>query len=326
MKTIHRLIDYVHETLNISLEVEKWDRVRKLPIYMNDTYVFYKTGFLGISCVLMVSKEKSAQTPAIVKKHISLVQNTWDGEIIYVHANVTAFNRKRLIEQKVPFIIPGNQMYLPFVGIDLREHYRQIKEVTEHFRPSTQAVILFVLNNKIEQVLTPSFLAEKLGYSVMTLSRALDEIESASLGNVEIHGRERILSFKLPKRELWENALKYLSSPVKNKIWIEQDNNLQNEMIAGLSALALYSNLAQPANPVRALTNFELTHLNKQGSIINQFQQELYSIEIEIWSYTPRLFSKNNVVDKYSLFLSLKDVKDERVQTALEQMMETIEW
>jgi hypothetical protein len=30
-----------------------------------------------------------------------------------------------LIEQKVSFIVPGNQLYLPDLGLDLREYFRQ---------------------------------------------------------------------------------------------------------------------------------------------------------------------------------------------------------
>ncbi len=29
------------------------------------------------------------------------------------------------IAQKVPFIVPGNQLYLPDLGLDLREYFRQ---------------------------------------------------------------------------------------------------------------------------------------------------------------------------------------------------------
>jgi hypothetical protein len=37
-----------------------------------------------------------------------------------------------------------------------------------------------------------------------------------------------------------------------------------------------------------------------------------------VWSYKPELFAKERVVDRLSLYLSLKDNEDERVQAALE--------
>jgi len=46
--------------------------------------------------------------------------------------------------------------------------------------------------------------------------------------------------------------------------------------------------------------------------------------ELEIWNYNPKLFSENERVDPFSLYLSLRDTKDERVETALEELMEKI--
>ena len=33
----------------------------------------------------------------------------------------------QLVEQRVPFIVPGNQMYLPPLGLDFREHFRRLQ-------------------------------------------------------------------------------------------------------------------------------------------------------------------------------------------------------
>ncbi|HCK98976.1 MAG TPA: hypothetical protein DHW42_02560 [Candidatus Marinimicrobia bacterium] len=326
MNLIHRFEDYLYETLNISVKAEKWAESRRLPIYLNDLYLFYEINILNVLGLLMVAKDENEQTPATVKKHISTVQNNWNGEVIYIHPKVTAFNRKRLIEQKVSFAIPGNQLYLPFLGIDLREHYRQIKESRKTLSPSTQAVILYVLNNRINQLLTPSILANRLKYTVMTLSRAFDEIESADLGKVMIDGRERVLSFELSKSELWDKALELLISPVRKRTWIIDDDYQRYGVTAGLSGLSVYSNLAQPSVPIVAFSKEEWKLNINRRDLIERPQKEPGSVEIEVWSYSPRLFSQNNVVDKYSLYLSLRDNKDERVQKALEQMMERIEW
>ena len=51
-------------------------------------------------------QEKEEQPPAVIRNHISQVQTKWDGELIYIRNWVSAYNRKRLIEQKVPFGCP----------------------------------------------------------------------------------------------------------------------------------------------------------------------------------------------------------------------------
>ncbi|EFB40206.1 MULTISPECIES: hypothetical protein [Parachlamydia] len=47
-------------------------------------------------------------------------------------------------------------------------------------------------------------------------------------------------------------------------------------------------------------------------------------IELEVWNYDPELFAKDGIVDPFSLYLSLQESKDERVEGALEEMMEKI--
>ena len=50
------------------------------------------------------------------------------------------------------------------------------------------------------------------------------------------------------------------------------------------------------------------------------------AFELEIWHYDPDLFAKKGCVDPYSLYLSLKETEDERVEAALEELMEKIKW
>ena len=47
---------------------------------------------------------------------------------------------------------------------------------------------------------------------------------------------------------------------------------------------------------------------------------------IETWKYAPALLSDGNAVDPLSLYLSLKDSPDERVQSELADMMENVPW
>jgi len=48
------------------------------------------------------------------------------------------------------------------------------------------------------------------------------------------------------------------------------------------------------------------------------------SSELEIWNYNPELFSKDGIVDPFSLYLRLEADGDERIESALENMMEKI--
>jgi len=317
---------YMKETLDIAAQPKKWIAAEKLPFYLQNIYVFFKVSILDTPCLAMAAKDEVEQTPATIHKHILMVQKKWDHEIIYVHPKVSSYNRKRLIEHKVPFVVPGNQMYLPFLGIDLREHFKKIRNSDPQCSPSTQTVVLYALLHDTGNGFTPKMLAGPLGYTPMTMTRAFDELQAAGLGEITMEGRERVLRFDRNKKDLWENARKFLRNPVKKRLWVKSFINEPLGVKAGLTALAHYSALAEPANPVFAMTGKKWKKIKNRNGVKELTIAEPDAFELEIWSYSPRLLEIGNVVDRFSLYLSLQAKNDERVESALEKMMEQITW
>ncbi|MBT8373616.1 MAG: hypothetical protein KJN80_01755 [Deltaproteobacteria bacterium] len=133
---------YLKETLDINVRPKQWPET--LPIFLRNMYVFLEVRILGLPCLIMAAKDRAEQTPATIQKHMLQVRKKWPDEVIYVQQKVTSYNRKRLIQNKIPFVVPLNQMYLPFLGIDLREHFKDIRETEANFSPSTQVVVLFI--------------------------------------------------------------------------------------------------------------------------------------------------------------------------------------
>jgi RNA polymerase sigma factor (sigma-70 family) len=266
------------------------------------------------------------QPAATVRKHMNQVRSKWDGEIIYVRDQVAAYQRRRLIEQKVPFVIPGNQMYLPMLGIDLREHFRQIRQAAPNLMPATQVVVIHVLLHGIDHVFTPVELAERLGYSKMTMTRAFNELEAAGLGDISMEGRQRCLRFHSGHGKLWKKTLPLLRSPVKQCRHVRPPARKRFGTIAGLSALAHYSMLAAPSIPVVAVSSSQWKTFQKDTSLAKAAADDPESLEVQVWSYDPKLFISDGTVDRLSLFLSLRDDEDERVEAALEEMMEAVSW
>jgi hypothetical protein len=97
-------------------------------------------------------------------------------------------------------------------------------------------------------------------------------------------------------------------------------------LTAGLTALANYSMLAAPPAPVVATTTTTWKQLQQQFNWEPAVVGDPDALEVELWSYEPKLLATENVVDRLSLYLSLKDDADERVQGALEEMMEGMQW
>lgn len=330
MKTENNIIaafqKYLEDALGIPITVIEWQEQGTMPFFLRDAYAFYTTVLLNTHCLLMKPRDNQELTPFSVKKHMSLVHEKWRGEIIYLNESITAYNRKRLIEQKVSFVVPDKQMYLPFLGMDLREHFRKLKEAPAQFSPSTQKVVIYALLFGNGQAYTPSGLASVLGYTTMTLTRAFNELETAGLADVKVKGKERLLSFHNDKRHLWETAQKYLGSPIQKRRWIAQPKKELLLPKAGLSALSHYSMLAEPTHTTVAASKETWDHLRTQQEYREYLAAEPGMYEIEIWSYDPGRYAKDGFVDPFSLYLSLHGTDDERIEASLEEMLEKWTW
>jgi DNA-binding MarR family transcriptional regulator len=317
---------YVRDILGITLVFLTWEKAKELPFYLRDHYGYFFTELLGVKCALMVDINEEERTPAIIGKLVQQVRKQGGMEVIYVREAVTSYNRKRLIEQRVPFIIPGNQMYLPTLGIDLREHLRSQREKRTTFSPSTQALLLYILHQKEINSLRPAQLAQILGYKKMTIGRSFRELEEAGIGEHNASARHRQLRFEVRGKALWDKVMPYLETPVRKRIYVPPGINIGNGILAGLSALARYTMLAEPRNPVYAIPYDEWKARKRRENLIEFPFEEPDSLEIELWNYSPALFCENEIADRLSLFLSLKDSKDERVQAAIEELMGGLTW
>lgn len=218
-------------------------------------------------------------------------------------------------------------MYLPMLGIDLREHFRTLRAETREFGPATQALVIHVLHHGTPaRVFSSADLAKRLGCSAMTVTLALNELESADLGEVFRNGRERCIRFAESPRDTWSKALPLLRSPVTKRLYVEALHGEAPGICAGVSALAQCTMLAQPDHPILAFSKDEWTALRKAQHIIELPAPEPNALEFEVWSYAPSLFAKDGMVDRLSLYLSLKEIQDERVEAALEEMMKGFPW
>jgi hypothetical protein len=137
---------YLQETLGLAPEIRRWEGARKLPYYLQDAFGFRELTLLGAKTLLAVERRTTAVPAAALREQLNAVAAIAGLPVTYVTAALQSYERRRLIQQKVPFIVPGNQLYLPELGIDLREYFRQRPRVREaQFSPSTQAMLISAL-------------------------------------------------------------------------------------------------------------------------------------------------------------------------------------
>jgi hypothetical protein len=301
---------------------------KNAPIFITEQYAFYsmKAGegkFLGV-----VLRDPEHFKPSALEKHQQYFPPQDNKErgykgFVLIADHLAGFVRKRLIEKKISFVVPKVQLYWPELGLEFRTRgsSKAAQKAAERFDPATQAVLIGALNGSYPPPVTPKDLEKKLHYSLMSMTRALSQIEAAGIGKGVKKGRQRFIS--LPeKASLWKQAWLLLNNPVREtrRLW-EHDVPNNCKLLAGESALAEMSALVTPQTATYAVGREQWKKLQKKA-IPHLTLDEPGTCAVQVWRYDPTLFAKKGMVDVFSLYLSLKDETDERVELALKEALE----
>lgn len=326
---------YLCEVLGFDTpEVRPWSRDGELPYFLRDAFLFRELELLGHPVLLAIDQQADKPRLAELRTRLDKVAALAGRPVVYVTGALASYERKRLIEQKVPFIVPGNQLYLPDLGIDLREYFRQRSPAAvTAFSPSTQALLLTaLLRQPWQSEWQVSAMAADLGYTAMTLSRAVKELTAGGLAEVYSVGRSRWLRMDGSPQAVWERAAPMLRSPLKRTFWAYPPPAIagQSWRLAGLSALAKLSMLDEPRWPVYAMSQAQWK-VATEAAATEAGMEELPepvsgAWEWQLWRYGPALLPEGETVDALSLLLSLRDDADERVQLALDDLKAFLPW
>ncbi len=320
---VNELCIYLRNILGITVKPEVWEKSLELQQYLKMQYLLYSIKIYNTSIVLAFDRDPELQTPEKIEKQLQQISMNNEMKVVYVCNTITGYDRKRLIERKLSFIVPRKQMFLPFLGIDLKELFnKKIHQIEKWSFPTQYLLIYLLTHNEIDEI-NPTKAAAVTGYTKMTMSRTFSELQIAEVGKHFIRGKERFIQIGEDKGAVWETAIPYLRTPVSKKIIAK---NPQNEIffekckVAGESALAHYTMINAPKTPVYAIHKNDL---GKRGAhSINAIPYpESDSIELELWNYPLILNDPNQAVDRYSLYLSLIENVDDRIQQELKTLM-----
>lgn len=363
---------YVESVLGLKLRLTPWKHDKILPYVLRDRYEFFVTEIFGGECLILKERRQREVSVADIAKHMQAINNLQTfkkspktGELmIFVTDALPSYDRKRLIEKGVQFIVPGNQLYLPAFGMDLREYYRQRLEKPQVLSPATQSMLIqYLIKGWRGRLLTTRSIFEKsFTYSKMTVTRAIKELTDLNIVQPGKDMGEAAIFFHLSPKDTWERAKDYMRTPVKKTLWLNVIPEASDTpmLLAGETALAEMSLLASPKVPSFAMTTVHFDHIRELaqsgrsrkmnlayegefgvwGSVsktakskfettspYHEVPQNHAACCIQFWSYDP-LHSSTvaGIVDPFSLYLSLKDEQDDRVQMCLDEMMESVKW
>lgn len=281
-------------------------------------YSFYKANFNGQRFCLLVSKRAEKSTPTKYKQLSNKLEQLLACPIVFLFDRLENYERNRLIERGVYFVVSEKYVYLPYLIINAKE---TDKNNADGLTTSAQFLLLYHLQVKNITGLTVREVEELVSYKYVTLTRAITNLEALHLCRSEKGtDRQKRIFFDDAPAILWQKSQSYLNTPIKKVVYCNEMKSV-NFPICGINALSHYSNLNPETTAMFAMDESEFRNAELSGLFRN-----LNSVEgetkIEVWKYTP-VTEKNtsDFVDKLSLYLTLRDDRDPRVEKELELMI-----
>lgn len=131
---------------------------------------------------------------------------------------------------------------------------------------------------------------------------------------------QKVLYSAKGPRELFEVAKIHLPNPVKRTIYVPKTEIKEKLLMSGYSALSEYSMLNPPAVGCYAVESVSKWEKNASGKLQNSDDQ----CAVELWRYDPQKLACGEIVDRLSLALALREDKDERIEEAIEEMLDGV--
>ena len=302
-----------------------------LPHFIIDRYAIWQGSLNGRTLLLMAIKEilpPGSGATAQYLKHRDLVQRELGADLVLLLLD-RAPNaiRRQMVDRKIGFIASGAQLYVPEAFLDLRERAPAFAIASAaSISPTTQFLLLAIMQGRGLGDLNLTELADDLGVSIMSISRTLDELEALQLAKAHHVGRQRRLHMLLRGQKLWEAVQAQLQSPVRKVRVVYAQDGEKIGPLAGTSALARYTMLAPPRTETRAILAASWKSLAVADTLRPATAFDDERIEVQTWTYDPRILARNGVIDPLSLYLSVRGSPYERVAQAAEELLEPFEW
>jgi phosphoribosylformylglycinamidine (FGAM) synthase PurS component len=309
----------------------------RLPMYIHETFKLYSINLFNTGIILAELKNEDKLSIQQTEKQVQQIKNLLNLKVVVVLENVQAYNRKRLIEKGINFIVPGKQLYMPDMLIDLRESFvhPKTKQKNETLLPSAQFLLIYHIIHRNQQWKLEEHpfkeIAQKLAYTPMAITNAIDNLKYHEL--IEVEGeKEKFIRFRYDRHELWNIAHQQnlLVNPVIKTVYVDEKPESLFLLQSNASALPEYTDLNPSRQEYFAIEKTVFYGLQKSNALVNPNEYE-GRYALEVWKYNPltlvdELPNDRAVVDPLSLYLSAKESRDERIEMALEQILEKFIW
>lgn len=288
------------------------------------TYKFYDGEFHGMPLLFAEPKGKVA-TPRCLSVTANNLTSLLQLPIVFLLPACPAYERQRLIDKDVYFVVSEKYVHLPMLLAN--ERVRKTKQA-KTLTPVAQYLLLYHLQIGSIEGMAARDIEDKIPYSYASITLGLTCLEDLGLCKKVAEGSKRkVIHFDMKGMNLWEQAQPFLVNPVEERIYC--DGLLSDDSFpeCGINALAHYTRLNPDPERTIMMSVKQLRNFKSSEALVrpNEFDG---NIIIEAWKYPPvtAIGVKAEWVDKLSLAISLREDEDPRVEGEVERLINETEW
>ena len=314
----------IFQSFYINVSVEKI--ALTLPISFEKRFQYAQMKFHKESFLLIKEKRRGSLNSFVTQARTMGRKASMD--VILVFSKLSDNEKKQLLQARVPFVDFKGNLFFPPLGLALNAN--DDVEVFKELTPSEQLTWIAFLLTKGQKVVDVDLLSQITGLPNSTIYRCLRTFKTLNWLNKP----NKLYAYTASKKELFLKSESFLFNPIKKRLLLSDFdlNKIQSDsrlLYGGTYALSYLTFLAESdENSSYVISQRQFNKLSLPLS-----QHVLEGKVLEIWRYSPFVsefwndFKENQdrqFVDPISLYLTLKDDDDPRVEEEIEALKNNI--
>ena len=110
-------MEYLNKVLGIKVTYEDVE-FKHLPNFIVMRYRLQMASMNGKKAIFLYPKTELEQI-GVLKKHVAWIQKNENLPVVLVLKEIISRQKEYLLREKIPFVVEGRQMYLPFMALYL---------------------------------------------------------------------------------------------------------------------------------------------------------------------------------------------------------------
>ena len=258
-------MEYLDKVLGVKVIYEDVE-FKHLPNFIATRYRLQMVSMNEQKMIFLYPKTELEQIE-VLKKHIARIQKNENLPVVLVLKELSFRQKEYLIREKIPFIVDGKQIYLPFMAVYLQERCSAEKKTREEILPSAQMLLLHFIYGGAQELST-SQAAKDLELTPTSISRASKQLEEMGLLHIKKEGVPQFYRFSHPITNQYPVMIELFTRKL-DAIQLPEDAVLtplpMDEDISSLSAILLdddyYEFLKQGKVTVDGVTVLDAAYL-----------------------------------------------------------------